>query len=32
MSQYLLLWIQAIQNELEILKKAVIHQLGVSKN
>lgn len=32
MSQYLLLRIQAIQNELETLKKTVIHQLDGSKN
>ena len=32
MSQYLLLRIQAIQEELEALKKTVVHQLEGSRN
>jgi hypothetical protein len=32
MSQYVLLRIQAIQEELEALKKTVIHQLEASRN
>jgi hypothetical protein len=32
MSQYVLLRIQAIQEELEVLKKTVIHQLEGSRN
>ena len=32
MSQYVLLRIQAIQEELEALKKAVIHQLEGTRN